>query len=58
MEIPIGEKENINISHWILFLIVKTLMGREQGHAFGDVPNSDIRALYKFITLGIGGFKK
>jgi AcrR family transcriptional regulator len=50
--------ENSNISPWILFLIVKTLMGRETGHTFGDVPNSDIRALYKFITLGIGGFKQ
>ena len=54
MEIPIGEKENFNISPWILFLIVKALMGRKPG----DVPNSDIRSVYKFITLGIGGFKK
>jgi AcrR family transcriptional regulator len=57
-KIPVGEKENFNITPWILFLIVKTLMGRNAGHALGDVPNSDIRALYKFITLGIGGFKK
>jgi len=57
-EIPVGEKENFNITPWILFLIVKTLMKRNAGHALGDVPNSDIRALYKFITLGIGGFKK
>jgi len=53
-EIPIGEKDNFNISPWILFLIVKTLMGRKPG----DVPNSDIRSLYKFVTLGIGGFRK
>jgi AcrR family transcriptional regulator len=57
-EIPIGEKENFSISPWILFLIVKTLMGREPVRALGDVPNSDIRALYRFITLGIGGFKQ
>jgi AcrR family transcriptional regulator len=57
-KIPVGEKENFNITPWILFLIVKTLMRRNEGHTFGDVPNSDIRALYKFITLGIGGFKK
>jgi AcrR family transcriptional regulator len=57
-EIPVGEKEEFNISPWILFLIVKALMGREQGRAFGDVPSGDIRALYKFITLGIGGFKE
>jgi len=57
-EISVGEKENFNITPWILFLIVKTLMKRNTGHALGDVPNSDIRALYKFITLGIGGFKQ
>jgi hypothetical protein len=56
--IPIGEKEEFNISPWILFLIVKTLMIRKPGQALGDVPNSDIRSLYKFITLGIGGFKQ
>jgi len=57
-EISVGEKDNFTISPWILILIVKALMGKEPGHALGDVPNSDIRALYKFITLGIGGFKK
>jgi len=53
-KIPIGEKDNFNISSWILFLIVRTLMERGSG----DVPNCDIRSLYKFITLGIGGFRK
>jgi AcrR family transcriptional regulator len=53
-KIPIGEKENFIISHWILFLIVKALMGRKPG----EVPNSDIRSVYKFITLGIGGFRQ
>jgi AcrR family transcriptional regulator len=57
-EIHIGEKENVNISPWILFLIVKTLMIRKPGQALGDVPNSNIRSLYRFITLGIGGFKQ
>jgi AcrR family transcriptional regulator len=57
-EITIGEKENFNISPWILFLIVKTLMIRKPGQGLGDVPTSDIRSLYKFITLGIGGFKQ
>jgi AcrR family transcriptional regulator len=54
LEIPLGEKENFNISPWILFLIVKALMGMKPG----DVSNSDIRSVYKFITLGIGGFKQ
>jgi AcrR family transcriptional regulator len=57
-KISIGEKENYIISPWILFLIVKTLMERKPGHALGDVPNSYIRSLYKFITLGIGGFRQ
>jgi AcrR family transcriptional regulator len=55
------EKEDTVISPWILFLIVSTLMQRKPGQAspamFGDVPNSDIRILYRFITLGIGGFR-
>jgi AcrR family transcriptional regulator len=57
-EIHKEEKENFNISPWILFLIVKTLMIRKPGQGLGDVPTSDIRSLYKFITLGIGGFKQ
>ena len=57
-EITIGEKENFNITPWILFLIIKALMTRKPDRALRDVPNSDIRALYRFITLGIGGFRK
>ena len=57
-EIRVGENENVNITPWILFLIVRTLMERKPGHALGDVPNSYIRSLYKFITLGIGGFRQ
>jgi AcrR family transcriptional regulator len=66
-EIPAGENENVNITPWILFLIIRTLMeGKPEHaghvehakHALGDVPNSYIRSLYKFITLGIGGFKQ
>jgi len=57
-EIPAGEDENVNITPWILFLIIRTLMERKPEHALGDVPNSYIRSLYKFITLGIGGFRQ
>jgi AcrR family transcriptional regulator len=46
------------VSPWILFLIVNTLMQTNSGQIAGDVPNSDIRLLYRFITLGIGGFHK
>jgi AcrR family transcriptional regulator len=60
-----GEGEQPVISPWILFLIVKTLTRKDATHkdvaqsgfGEGDVPNSDIRCLYHFITLGIGGFK-
>jgi AcrR family transcriptional regulator len=59
-----GEAENAIISPWVLFLIVKTLMRRNlgqpapaPGQPLGKVPNSDIRSLYRFITLGIGGFR-
>ena len=48
----------IQISHWILFLIVTTLMRENQGQkTLGYVSNSDIRCLYRFLTLGIKGFK-
>jgi hypothetical protein len=30
---------------------------KEPEQTLGKVPNSDIRSLYRFITLGIGGFK-
>jgi len=68
-EISGRQEENVYITPWILFLIIRTLMERKPGqaghaehaghakHALGDVPNSYIRSLYKFITLGIGGFK-
>jgi AcrR family transcriptional regulator len=53
-----GEKVNIGISPWILFLIVNTLMRKNQGQPLGEIPNEDIRSLFRFITLGIKGFKK
>jgi len=46
------EKGRRRITHWILFLIINILMlsgGKE-------VKNEDIRFLYRFLTLGIGGF--
>jgi len=56
-EVPAWENENVIITPWILFLIVKTLMEKKPDHVLG-VPNSNIRSLYRFITLGIGGFRK
>jgi len=51
------DEDSSGFSLWVLFLIVNTLMRKEQGQALGNVPNSDIRCLFKFLTMGIGGFK-
>jgi len=50
-ESPFGEE--LWLSTWILFLIITTLMQANSGQTTGKVPNSDIRYLYRFITLGI-----
>ena len=48
--------------HWILFLLTNILSQQfmtktpQAGFDSGKVQNSDIRFLYKFITLGLGGF--
>jgi hypothetical protein len=44
------------LSPWILFLIVNTLMQGKSGLVVENVPNSDIRFLHRFLTLGIGGY--
>ncbi|MDR1252084.1 MAG: TetR/AcrR family transcriptional regulator [Treponema sp.] len=51
-----GEKQEL--FHWILFLLIGILMWRSGGRALGDVRNSDIRDLYRFLTMGLNGFKK
>ncbi|MCL2138336.1 MAG: hypothetical protein FWH41_02265, partial [Treponema sp.] len=59
-KIPVenGSKEKKQqVSPWILFLIIKTLMRKISGQALGNVPNSDVRALYRFLTLGIESFR-
>jgi len=45
------------LTPWILFLIINTLMQKNAGHNMKNVPNDDIRFLYRLITFGIGGFK-
>ena len=49
--------------HWILFLLTNILTQpfitnntRQARFNSGKVQNDDIRVLYKFITLGLGGF--
>jgi len=46
------EEDKQRVSHLILFLLINILT---QSTA-GKVQNNDIRMLYKFITLGLGGF--
>jgi len=58
------------VSHWILFLLINTLMRTKQDKNEGgwlntktgipdtNIDNNDIRLLFKFITLGLGGFKQ
>jgi len=51
------EDGSSSISLWILVLIVNTLMRKNPGQLSTAVPGSDIRILFRFLTLGIGGFK-
>jgi AcrR family transcriptional regulator len=59
-----GEEEKQLISHWILFLLINTLTrfnlpeNQPVNYSLNNVHNDDIHVLYKFITSGLGGFKK
>jgi AcrR family transcriptional regulator len=44
--------------HWILFLVISTLMRREREESLGKISNEDIRILFRFIALGLNGFKQ
>jgi len=50
------EDEKLRSYHWILFLLINVLTRQGQSTSAGDVKNNDIRVLYRFITLGLGGF--
>ncbi|MDR0487702.1 MAG: TetR/AcrR family transcriptional regulator [Treponema sp.] len=50
-----GEEKKRRISYWILFLIINILM--RSGPAENEW-NNNIRSLYRFITLGLKGFKQ
>jgi AcrR family transcriptional regulator len=45
------------MTHWVLFLIVNTLMRRPEGVSFAEVPDDSFRILYKFVVLGIEGWE-
>jgi len=55
--VPVADEGNRSIAPWILFLIVNTLMRKNRGQSIGKFINKDIRGLFRFITLGINGFK-
>ncbi|MCL2441333.1 MAG: TetR/AcrR family transcriptional regulator [Treponema sp.] len=49
-----AEDEKQRISHWILFMLINILTI----HPKKETQSDCIRVLYKFVTLGLGGFKK
>jgi len=48
-----SDEKKQRASHWILFLLINILTHPDNG-----MQNDNIRLLYKFITLGLGGFTK
>jgi len=63
-----GEEVKQQVSHWIIFLLINILMRPKQdndesgwlnmktGIPNPNIDNNDIRLLFRFITLGLGGF--
>jgi hypothetical protein len=49
--------DRIQLGQWILFLIVHTLIQRPGETEYADLPNSRIRDMYRFLTLGLRGFQ-
>lgn len=61
----LDENAKLATFHWILFLLTNILTqpfvtnnSRQAASPPGKVQNNDIRILYKFIALGLGGFKR
>jgi len=52
------EEEKERVSNWILFLLINVLTRQGRSTSANEVQNNDIRVLYKFLTLGLGGFEK
>jgi AcrR family transcriptional regulator len=60
-----ANEEKEKLSHWILFLLINILsrpyLNKDEWPfeiPSENVQNRDLRMLYKFITLGLGGFTK
>ena len=65
----ISEEEKQRVSHWILILLINVLIQPDKNNKLSwlaeenvipqiNAQNADIRVLYKFLTLGLGGFIK
>jgi AcrR family transcriptional regulator len=52
----LDEEAKLVTFHWILFLLTNILTQPFMTKNTRKVQNDDIRVLYKFITLGLGGF--
>jgi len=50
-----GEGEKRPLVHWILFLLINVLL---QPGQTGNAHNKNIRLLFRYITLGLRGFKQ
>jgi len=53
-----SEDEKELMSNWILFLLINVLTRQGRSASAEKVQNNEIRVLFKFITLGLGGFKR
>ena len=53
-----SDDEKERISGWMLFLLINVLTRHGRSTSAEKVQKKDIRVLYRFITLGLGGFKR
>ena len=59
-----GEDEKRRMSHWIMFLLINIMMRTELAEnrlpvfRNADAQKNDIRLLYRFVILGLKGFKQ
>ena len=53
-----SDDEKERISGWMLFLLINVLTRHGRSTSAEKVQKNDIRVLYRFITLGLGGFKR
>jgi AcrR family transcriptional regulator len=53
-----SEDQKELVSSWILFLLINVLTRHGRSASAENVKNKDIHVLFRFITLGLGGFKR